>query len=139
RLPLRQQRDPRELSERLLAHRLQRRTAKCSNRTYTINIVGRHAVFLLGVLAACVKPTLTHCPDVDCPSSEVCDGQGGCVVPAQLTICADQPDATLCDYVNSAGVSVSGSCLGGICLPVGCGNGILNAGEVCDDGNNISG
>jgi cysteine-rich repeat protein len=101
--------------------------------------VGRHAFVLLSLLVACTAPKLTHCPDVDCPGEEVCGDNGGCVLPAQLTACLGVGDATDCSYANISGASINGQCTNGVCLPAGCGNNIVNAGEACDDGNNTSG
>ena len=35
-------------------------------------------IVALACIGACASPSLTHCPDVDCPANEVCDGHGGC-------------------------------------------------------------
>jgi cysteine-rich repeat protein len=99
----------------------------------------------LGVLLAfaawvgCAKPAITVCANVDCPASEVCDPtSSGCLFPEQLSECDGSPDDTSCTYNDDNG-PVSGACTKGVCLPLGCGNGILTANEVCDDGNTTNG
>ena len=90
-------------------------------------------------LAACLSPDVKHCPDVDCPANEVCDNHGGCALPEQLSQCDGAADGALCSYTDPAQNMVIGTCFGGECLPAGCGNGRVDNGEVCDDGNNVSG
>lgn len=67
------------------------------------------------VVPACIKPDVTHCPDVDCPAKMVCDGFGGCAVPAQLTQCDGQGDGTECSYSTLSNVLVDGACDQGVC------------------------
>src|SRR5262249_9379602 len=100
--------------------------------------VGGLAVALCA-LAACLQPKLTHCPDVDCPGSEVCDQHGGCTQPQALAACNGLADRAPCSYTDVSGHHVEGECTGGLCVPVACGNGFVQPGEQCDDGNNISG
>src|ERR1051325_12021073 len=101
--------------------------------------MGLRAVAVLAFVAACVEPKFTHCPDVDCPANEVCDNHGGCALPEQFSACDGAADNSACGYTNIAGTHVDGACTGGLCLPAGCGNGIVTMDEVCDDGNNKSG
>src|SRR5437764_1377599 len=91
------------------------------------------------VFAACASPTLTHCPDLDCPKDKVCDGQGGCAFPAQVSACNGFRSGDPSTYPDPTGATVSGECVNMVCLPVGCGNGVVTPDEACDDGNNISG
>jgi cysteine-rich repeat protein len=95
----------------------------------------RAVVLALFVSTSCLKPSLTSCPTVDCPSNMVCDGIGGCALQEQLTDCEGKADGDVCRY---PGVD-DGACTGGLCLPVGCGNSILTPNEVCDDGNTNNG
>jgi cysteine-rich repeat protein len=90
-------------------------------------------------LFGCLSPSTRHCPDVDCPGNEVCDNHGGCALPEQLAQCAGMPDGASCSYTDVAKNHVDGTCFGGLCLPAGCGNGRIDNGETCDDGNNTSG
>src|SRR5204863_2664128 len=89
--------------------------------------------------SACVEPKFTKCPEVDCPASMVCDGQGGCATPEQLTLCASQDNGFLCEYVGADKSRVMGACANNICLPIGCGNNFITSPEVCDDGNTFNG
>ena len=93
--------------------------------------------FLLVVCAGCIEPALVPCEDGrDCPAGTVCDDvHHSCVRPDQLSACTGlaQFDACMADDV------MNGSCYDGVCLQDGCGNGILDPGELCDDGNTISG
>jgi cysteine-rich repeat protein len=87
------------------------------------------------VCVGCVSPGLVPCGDLDCPPSEVCTA-GGCATPAAAAACATANDGDACQVAG-----VAGTCSGGACHPVACGNGIVDSayGEVCDDGNQISG
>ncbi|HEX3765026.1 MAG TPA: DUF4215 domain-containing protein [Kofleriaceae bacterium] len=89
-----------------------------------------------GVTLGCIQPDLVTCEDgLACPAGDRCDeAHHGCVAPEQLTACTGMVDGTDC----TAG-AVSGGCFGGVCLARGCGNRVVEAGEACDDGNQISG
>src|SRR5689334_16456779 len=87
----------------------------------------------------CLSPSVTSCPNVDCPKNKVCDGQGGCALPEQLGACMMASSGDACSYTDATGATISGVCAMGVCLPVGCGNGVVTPPEVCDDGNNVSG
>src|SRR5438105_3518080 len=97
------------------------------------------ALALLCTLAACLQPKVNHCPEVDCPGAEVCDQHGGCALPQQLSSCAGVPDQTPCSYTDATEHHVDGGCSGGLCVPLACGNSVIQPGEQCDDGNNTSG
>lgn len=75
---------------------------------------------------------LVSCPnDVLCPVGSVCDTvHGGCVSPDQTTACIGIADRAPC----TAG-AVFGYCLDEICIDPGCGNLVVDPGELCDDGN----
>ncbi len=91
---------------------------------------------LIGCLAGCIEPSLVECADgLDCSVGQVCDEiHHGCVSPDQIAACASAMPGADCN----AGV-ITGGCFDGVCLPRGCGNGIVEPGEVCDDGNQLSG
>lgn len=87
------------------------------------------------VVSACVAPSVTSCPDVDCPFNEVCDGHGGCARQAAIDVCVGKPEGASCSYAETP----DGQCSNDLCLPVGCGNYFVTPGEVCDDGNTTNG
>jgi cysteine-rich repeat protein len=70
----------------------------------------------------------------DCDDSEPCNGQESCDVgtcvaglaPAEGTPCTSPAGA-------------DGACAGGLCIPFTCGDGDLDDGEECDDGNRTGG
>ena len=71
-----------------------------------------------------------------CASGYVCDeAHHACATPTQLAECQGQAQAAPCSY---PGVP-NGACDDGVCLPAGCGNGAVDPGEACDDGNRVSG
>jgi cysteine-rich repeat protein len=93
------------------------------------------AWLVLVIAAGCYDDPVRHCPVVDCPTTMVCDNAGGCAFEEQLEQCAGQPDGTACAYPGVA----NGECKSELCIPAGCGNGIQNSDEVCDDGNTTNG
>ena len=95
----------------------------------------RAAILILG-LAGCVADNLVACPDdVACPAGTQCDiVHGGCITPAQAQACIGMADHTACRAAQ-----VIGYCLDQICVDPGCGNHIIDPGELCDDGNHIDG
>ena len=54
-------------------------------------IVRVAALLLVVGTVACVEPTVTKCPSVDCPPSLVCDNRGGCALAEQFVVCAGLP------------------------------------------------
>jgi cysteine-rich repeat protein len=96
----------------------------------------------IGVLAVALTGCL-HDPDVYCsdgrvcPAGLVCDNvhasrpDGGCVRPDRVAACNGQPDDALC---TAQGID-NGACQGGVCFGIACGNGFVEPGEMCDDGN----
>ncbi|MCA9606003.1 MAG: putative metal-binding motif-containing protein [Myxococcales bacterium] len=77
--------------------------------------------------------TITCGNDTDCDNGRACDGVETCDVATRA--CAAgifEPDGTAC---SSADVT-DGVCGAGVCREPGCGNGVVEAGESCDDGAN---
>ncbi len=83
----------------------------------------------------CVETNTVVCEGgVVCPSNYVCDATRGCISQNQIDACVGKAELDACSY---AAVEM-GLCSGGLCIAVGCGNGVVdggNSGEVCDDGN----
>src|SRR5690349_435648 len=92
---------------------------------------------LLGVClhVACLQSSAVTCDDGRiCPAGYTCDDtHRGCASPQQITECIGKDELAACDYPGVTG----GACFDGVCLPGGCGNGSVDAPEVCDDGNRI--
>ena len=97
--------------------------------------MGAIRVFILCLAASCVSTGSTLCADGRvCPGNTVCASvadQPLCVSPEQVASCNGVPQ------FGSCGDNLS--CYDGVCLPGGCGNGILDPGEACDDGNLLPG
>lgn len=90
---------------------------------------------MLAFLISCYGDGITRCGTIACPIDRVCDGHGGCALPAQLEQCAAQNDGAPCSYPGVA----DGECSAKLCVPAGCGNGLETDSEVCDDGNTQNG
>lgn len=91
---------------------------------------------LAAVLAGCIDSNLVQCANgLACPASERCDEvHQSCVLPEQLVVCEGLSEAADC----TSG-AISGGCFDGVCLARGCGNRVIELGEMCDDGNQIAG
>src|SRR5690242_4407953 len=91
---------------------------------------------LLAGVAGCLEPKEVRCSDgIICPTSEACKpGGGGCVAPELITECNGLAENATCPVSTGTGV-----CHGGVCALVICGNGLVDPGEACDDGNTQSG
>lgn len=89
------------------------------------------------LLGGCIRAELVECSDGRmCPRGTACDvAHGLCVAPDQLTACDGLDEFAAC---QATGVE-AGRCFAGVCLPGGCGNGLLEPEELCDDGNRDSG
>lgn len=79
--------------------------------------------------AGCLEPALVECGDLSCPENTTCLGDR-CVTPDQLSACDGVAEGGVCSISGAIG-----KCTTGVCEPVGCGNGRLDDGELCDDGN----
>ncbi len=94
--------------------------------------VGWLCLLLLGALAACVESASVSCPpDLICPARSRCLADR-CISDEQLEACADTADLAPCLVSGLAG-----NCVEGICEIASCGNGRIEFGEVCDDGNRL--
>jgi cysteine-rich repeat protein len=88
------------------------------------------------VIVGCIEPTSPRCGDLVCAVGQVCGpDETRCVFREQLIECEGLADLAPCNF-GGAGTAV---CYSGVCTRYGCGNGTLEAGEACDDGNAMSG
>ncbi len=79
------------------------------------------------VAAGCLESEVTTCPSgVLCPPGSVC-AEDRCVLPEQLDGCTGLDDAAACRYGAN-----DGFCVGGVCVAVGCGDGVLQQTEQCE-------
>ncbi len=96
------------------------------------------AVGLALGLAACVSPG-----EVDCGNGFVCAAGGVCVPLAGETLCVEKDAIAACNGIADGRSCTFGevpsSCNGGACLAIVCGNSRVEPGEVCDDGNAVTG
>ncbi|HTL32304.1 MAG TPA: hypothetical protein VL326_04225 [Kofleriaceae bacterium] len=82
------------------------------------------------LLAGCIHDSLERCGDQLCPETAVCR-LDVCVPRDALDACGAAPDGSVCiTRLNPDGV-----CIGGVCSERGCGNHVVDPGEVCDGDN----
>jgi cysteine-rich repeat protein len=95
------------------------------------------AIPLAVAMAGCIESGLDHCADgTVCAAGLACDdSHGGCVLPDQIADCEGKSQWDACSY---PGVP-DGTCDRGVCVPGGCGNGLLEPAEACDDHNTLAG
>ena len=91
------------------------------------------AAAVLWALSGCIDDRLARCGDVTCPLGSVCLANA-CATNEQVAACASKEEGQPC-----GAVAVIGFCVGGACRPSFCGNTVVQYGEVCDDGNEVSG
>jgi len=73
--------------------------------------------------------------DADCEDASVCNGTETCDTASHsCELGTDAPDETACTLEDGSG----GGCRSGVCRALGCGNGLPDDGEECDDGNDVS-
>lgn len=93
------------------------------------------AALVVGHAAGCVQSASTVCGDNVCRQGSVCAPDGvSCVAQAQVDVCAGASDGAGCSYPGTS----EGVCRDAACVPAGCGNGVQEPGELCDDGNRVS-
>jgi cysteine-rich repeat protein len=84
---------------------------------------------LLPALVGCLQSGVVHCDDGSlCPVDNVCVTGVGCITADRE---CDGANGDPCHY---EGVP-AGACKDGVCVPAGCGNGVREPDEACDDGN----
>ncbi|HEY5926793.1 MAG TPA: kelch repeat-containing protein [Kofleriaceae bacterium] len=94
----------------------------------------RVACFLALALAACVSADAVRCDDGRvCPATYTCGAAGQCYAPSQVAACEGKADGEPCTTTFGPGICVGGGCAGNAC-----GNGVVEPGEACDDGNTFS-
>jgi len=93
-------------------------------------------VLVIGVaLSGCLQPTSVTCEGgVVCPAGQLCSSLG-CMTQAQKTACNGIADGDAC----TTPTNMAGECVDGFCIETGCGNGRIEPGEMCDDGNSLGG
>jgi cysteine-rich repeat protein len=90
----------------------------------------------LPLVVGCVRAQLVDCGDgTVCPGGTVCDANHQtCVTPDQLAACLGLAEGTPCSYDSNPG-----TCIGDVCFARDCGDRVIEPGEMCDDGNRVSG
>ncbi|MDE0882760.1 MAG: hypothetical protein OSB21_09210 [Myxococcota bacterium] len=91
---------------------------------------------LLALLSACYKLPSDGCPQTPCVAGQVCM-QGLCVTSAAPLADAGQPPSDAGQPPQDAGATDTVVAIDAGPAPV-CGNGILEAGEDCDDGDTVN-
>jgi cysteine-rich repeat protein len=95
--------------------------------------------------AGCIDSSLVDCGDGRaCPVGTVCarliaNDDELCARPDQLEPCAGSPALASCEARDASPAACYESDAGLVCLASGCGNRLLDVGEVCDDGNAVVG
>jgi cysteine-rich repeat protein len=90
--------------------------------------------YLVLFLAGCLQSGDIACSDGHvCPASYTCSPRG-CLSPEQVESCDGMAEEAACSTQLGPGQCVAGGCL----VPV-CGNGEIEPGEACDDGNRLGG
>ena len=80
----------------------------------------------------CVAPNGAPCGDGSlCGAGLACAPSGGCADEDQLAACEGRGEGDECSL---AGIG-TGACRADLCVVTGCGDGVLDDGEACDDGN----
>ncbi len=91
-------------------------------------------VALTSLAFGCLADATVPCGDLRCPVGDVCSA-GGCASADAVASCVGLDDGDGC----ATRTIESGACHGGACRPIACGDGVVDRGEVCDDGNTVGG
>jgi len=95
----------------------------------------RVALWAVLVAGCSIEPELVQCGDYLCPVGTLCDtAHDSCATREQFDVCVGIDEADDC-LANG----IDGGCFDGVCLRRGCGNGIVESDEQCDDRNERSG
>ncbi|MEZ4367803.1 MAG: hypothetical protein R2939_16220 [Kofleriaceae bacterium] len=99
----------------------------------------RGALVMTLVLGGCLTAAETPCGDGVCPAGTAClepreDRPARCVAQPLVDACVGVADGDACDRGG-----ITGTCRDAVCTAVACGDGVLDDGELCDDGNTVSG
>ncbi|HVK84312.1 MAG TPA: DUF4215 domain-containing protein [Kofleriaceae bacterium] len=87
---------------------------------------------LAAVLASCqLEAGLVPCGDLVCAQGDVCLEGRKCISTDDATACLGTPAGTACSTARVA----AGVCGDAVCIAPGCGNGVVETNEMCDDGN----
>jgi cysteine-rich repeat protein len=86
------------------------------------------------VVAGCVDSNALECGDLTCPKGYHCLEDNRCVSDDALHACEGKSEGDGC-----MADGLSGVCEADTCVTVVCGNGRVDPGEICDDGNLESG
>ncbi len=96
------------------------------------------ASFVCLLLGACSPDLdLPKSVDISCDTADECPGSLRCAVARRTCVAPEllcSGEASSCRLGQTTGV-----CHDDLCVGAGCGNGVQEAGEVCDDGNSDSG
>ncbi len=85
------------------------------------------------VFAGCLEVTAIECADGTlCPAGTVCRDDGTCADADAVAACDGLGQGDVCPRPS---LGVLGVCADGLCVVAGCGNGVLELDERCDDGN----
>jgi cysteine-rich repeat protein len=75
--------------------------------------------------------TFTCAGDTECSDGELCNGAETCGATHVCVAGTPPAEGTACTLPTGG----AGACRGGLCAAAACGNGVVDAGEECDDGN----
>src|ERR1041385_8960744 len=90
---------------------------------------------IVALLAGCIQPSVVACGDgTACPVDYTCSASWGCLSPDQRTACDGIASGEICTLQ-----AIEGRCSEGGCIVAQCGNGVVEPGEACDDGNSRNG
>lgn len=97
------------------------------------------ALVFLALLAGCLESSEVHCGDLVCPQGRVCATVSIAGEPTFVCATQDQVDSCIDENGDPKDTCTlqgqSGTCHDGICYANVCGNGVVDSGELCDDGN----